>query len=567
MSHMPSSGGASSSSLPHTPHTPHPLMHRAVSPPTPAPSPQPSALGMARLSCADDAASLGKHLALVFPKLDAAERSAVLTSLLGLCSIRELSQLQTDITARLKIDFLGQLPIEISLHILSFIDDPTTLARASGVSRFWRSLVNDEHTWKAMCVKHAFRYRRMSLGSISLLGSAGLGGSAAWPAPVGSTSYSASDAYTYARLAPLAESADSSRRDDDDDDEQRSHARDDADATLLASLYQRYRARGLDPSNALHELRTLHDLFLAKQESDDALCMRRGSIDMSEADRAFYAQLEEIVAEEAEERYGAPQQAAYAQPAGSRFMQQPRDGPSRPQPFSPADGSDPFGDDAEPQLAEPSGSANLGWLGAGSWARTYAGPASSTLASFVPRLAPLRSAVGMARPPTLSRAPDAAAGSSSRGMEVDEDVFAQGLGLPVSMSGVEDPLYPTARMDDMHVTPAARRLVADAKKARRRSAPGAAAALGEPSGSSSSLGMGRPSSFVSHSGERAATFAEGSGVRPFSYKTHFKLAYLTGEWPPCATRSCSPTHTRQTRTGAAAAACSRSTRRATMAPS
>ncbi len=41
---------------------------------------------------------------------------------------------------------------------------------------------------------------------------------------------------------------------DDEADELPSH-RDD-DAAVLSSLYQRYRDRGLDPSNALHELRT-----------------------------------------------------------------------------------------------------------------------------------------------------------------------------------------------------------------------------------------------------------------------------------------------------------------------
>jgi F-box and WD-40 domain protein CDC4 len=45
-------------------------------------------------------------------------------------------------------------------QVLSFVDDPVTLARASQVSKRWRELLNDDLTWKLLCDKHA--YRRMS---------------------------------------------------------------------------------------------------------------------------------------------------------------------------------------------------------------------------------------------------------------------------------------------------------------------------------------------------------------------------------------------------------------------
>ena len=46
--------------------------------------------------------------------------------------------------------------------MLSFIDDPQTLARASQVSIHWRELLNDDITWKNLCDKHAYVYRRSS---------------------------------------------------------------------------------------------------------------------------------------------------------------------------------------------------------------------------------------------------------------------------------------------------------------------------------------------------------------------------------------------------------------------
>lgn len=44
------------------------------------------------------------------------------------------------------------------------MDDPQTLARASQVSRHWRELLNDDITWKNLCDKHAYVYRKSSDG-------------------------------------------------------------------------------------------------------------------------------------------------------------------------------------------------------------------------------------------------------------------------------------------------------------------------------------------------------------------------------------------------------------------
>ncbi|SNX87509.1 related to F-box/WD40 repeat protein 7 [Melanopsichium pennsylvanicum] len=306
--------------------------HRAISPPTPAPSPQPdlhTSIRLANNAAAaaasssvphpfvvdpQDPSQLLKHLSLVIPQYSQPARFKLVTELADLFSVRELAHLSSVITPRLKVDFLSALPIEVSLDILSFIDDPKTLARASCVSRFWRSLVNDEHTWKVMCLKHKYprrgssnaaipslddRLMRSVAASIPRITASAAGGPATASSSSSAVLSQSARANASGSLGVLLEQplkASSSTDHENDTNE----FKDDDDAAVLASLYQRYRDRGLDPSNALHELRTLHDLFLSKQ--DGAL----GSLNesMSEADLAFYAQLEEIVEEESRARYG-----------------------------------------------------------------------------------------------------------------------------------------------------------------------------------------------------------------------------------------------------------------------
>jgi F-box and WD-40 domain protein CDC4 len=43
------------------------------------------------------------------------------------------------------------------IQVLTFIDDPQTLARSSQVSKRWRELVMDDAAWKALCDKHLYR--------------------------------------------------------------------------------------------------------------------------------------------------------------------------------------------------------------------------------------------------------------------------------------------------------------------------------------------------------------------------------------------------------------------------
>lgn len=93
-----------------------------------------------------------------FQHLNFQQRHLFLTEILGCCDNQLLQYIYTFITPKLKIDFLKELPIELSLYVLSFIDDPRTLARASHVSSHWNSLLKDEGAWKALCLKHHYRH-------------------------------------------------------------------------------------------------------------------------------------------------------------------------------------------------------------------------------------------------------------------------------------------------------------------------------------------------------------------------------------------------------------------------
>lgn len=125
------------------------LYVQIASPPTPAPSPRPKSLAFA-LHGADMA-----HLSrLEFASLKAAgpiARQQYLATILGECTPAELLFVSTTIAPLLKRDFLRDLPLELCYHILSYVDDPRTLARASRVSKHWNGLAKYEGTWKRLC--------------------------------------------------------------------------------------------------------------------------------------------------------------------------------------------------------------------------------------------------------------------------------------------------------------------------------------------------------------------------------------------------------------------------------
>ena len=57
----------------------------------------------------------------------------------------------------LKRDFLRELPTELALHILSYIDNLYDLVRnVGGVCKHWRRLSNDDWLWRQMCRRWEF---------------------------------------------------------------------------------------------------------------------------------------------------------------------------------------------------------------------------------------------------------------------------------------------------------------------------------------------------------------------------------------------------------------------------
>ena len=119
-----------------------------ASPPTPAPSPRPLSSFVYGVS---DPAHISRLEFAALKSAGSTVRQQYLASILADCTPAELLFVSTTITPLLKRDFLRDLPIELSLHILGFVDDPRTLARAGRVSRFWNALMNDEKSWKRMC--------------------------------------------------------------------------------------------------------------------------------------------------------------------------------------------------------------------------------------------------------------------------------------------------------------------------------------------------------------------------------------------------------------------------------
>lgn len=137
-----------------------------ASPPTPAPSPRLSISAhpilhpdsfselsppFSPVPTSFEVAHPSLHGLASLSSMGPASRRQFLISLLHECTPSELLFISTTIAPLLKRDFLRELPTELSVYILHFVDDPRTLSRASQVSRHWRSLLSDEWIWKRMC--------------------------------------------------------------------------------------------------------------------------------------------------------------------------------------------------------------------------------------------------------------------------------------------------------------------------------------------------------------------------------------------------------------------------------
>ncbi|KAJ5112648.1 hypothetical protein N7532_000693 [Penicillium argentinense] len=133
-----------------------------ASPPTPAPSPTPHQRPPNWLSSDEEENTFLLNLRIHFSTLSNARKQKLLEGILDVCDSQQLSFVSSYVGPRLRKDPFLVFPNELCLRVLSFIDDPKTLARASQVSRHWRELLNDDITWKNLCEKHAYAVRRIS---------------------------------------------------------------------------------------------------------------------------------------------------------------------------------------------------------------------------------------------------------------------------------------------------------------------------------------------------------------------------------------------------------------------
>ncbi|KAB8272783.1 F-box and WD repeat-containing protein [Aspergillus minisclerotigenes] len=141
---------------------PNLLPSAPASPPTPAPSPTPHQRPPTWQSADEDDDAFLLNARIHFSSLSSFKRQKFLEGILSLCDSQHLSFVSSYVSPRLRKDPFLVFPTELCLRVLSFIDDPKTLARASQVSRRWRELLNDDITWKNLCEKHAYASRKSS---------------------------------------------------------------------------------------------------------------------------------------------------------------------------------------------------------------------------------------------------------------------------------------------------------------------------------------------------------------------------------------------------------------------
>lgn len=121
-----------------------------VSPPTPAQSPRPQ-------SHIPLTTTLPFASSAEFGSLSPASRLTFLSQLLGQCNSEELLFVSTTIAPWMKRDFLKELPVELAINILQFVNNVGDLVRnVGGVSKYWRQLSRDECIWRQMCFKSGF---------------------------------------------------------------------------------------------------------------------------------------------------------------------------------------------------------------------------------------------------------------------------------------------------------------------------------------------------------------------------------------------------------------------------
>lgn len=141
------------------PDSPTHSSHDPPPPPTPAASPGPDHPQPDWSDAGDQEDFFLAKIRRHFKDASPPERMRILGDLLNLCTSQQLSFVRQYVDPLLKKDPFTSLPNEICLRILSCIDDPKVLARASQVSQRWRELLADDVTWMKLCEKHDYDRR------------------------------------------------------------------------------------------------------------------------------------------------------------------------------------------------------------------------------------------------------------------------------------------------------------------------------------------------------------------------------------------------------------------------
>ncbi|KAI8066769.1 WD40-repeat-containing domain protein [Gongronella butleri] len=98
------------------------------------------------------------HLRTSFGLLNAPQKQDFLTELINSCDHSMLTLIHSLVGPKLKVDYFKRLPLELSLHIVSFIDDPFTLLQAARVSAVWHAVLMDESLWRQLCITYRYQH-------------------------------------------------------------------------------------------------------------------------------------------------------------------------------------------------------------------------------------------------------------------------------------------------------------------------------------------------------------------------------------------------------------------------
>lgn len=96
------------------------------------------------------------EIAGFFHNANCRQRRLILSSLLMECCVPQLSYLAHAVPSLSRIDFISNLPAEVSLQILSFLD-AKSLCRAASVCKRWKQLADSDNIWYRLCEQHIDR--------------------------------------------------------------------------------------------------------------------------------------------------------------------------------------------------------------------------------------------------------------------------------------------------------------------------------------------------------------------------------------------------------------------------